>query len=100
MQYSKEEKARLLAGWEESGKSISAYVKEQGLVRWTFTRWLKEAREPEAASGFVEVAARTVAPVMTVREIVIEKGDMRLRLPLDIRCNELRTVVEALGAVI
>ena len=32
MQYSKEEKARLLAGWEESGKSISAYVKEHGLV--------------------------------------------------------------------
>jgi hypothetical protein len=33
MHYSKEEKKKLLEGWRESGKSISAYVQEKGLVR-------------------------------------------------------------------
>ena len=31
MNYSKEEKAKLLEGWRQSGKSISAYVKEKCL---------------------------------------------------------------------
>ena len=44
MNYSREERAKLLEGWRESGKSISAYVKEKGLVRWTFTRWLKAGK--------------------------------------------------------
>ena len=100
MQYSREEKARLLAGWEESGKSISAYVKEHGLVRWTFTRWLKEAREPEAASGFVEVAAQRIRGPHEAAEIVIEKRETKIRIPLAISCHELRTVLEALGAAL
>ena len=58
MNYSREEKAKLLEGWRESGKSISAYVKEKGLVRWTFTKWLKAEREEK--SGFVEVPAAVV----------------------------------------
>jgi len=45
MNYSAKEKAKLLEGWRRSGKSISAYVKEKGLVRWTFTKWIKAERE-------------------------------------------------------
>jgi transposase-like protein len=45
MNYSREERAKLLEGWRRSGKSISAYVREKGLVRWTFTKWLKAERD-------------------------------------------------------
>ena len=38
MRYGKEEKAKLLEGWKQSGKSVRAYVKENGLVRRTKVR--------------------------------------------------------------
>ena len=98
MHYSAEEKAKMLEEWKRSGKKAWRYAQENGLIPQTFCRWAK--REREKGTGFVEVAARAVVPVLAGREIVIEQGDMRLRLPLDIRCHELRTVMEALGAAV
>jgi len=98
MHYSTEEKVKMLEEWKRSGKKAWRYAQEKGLIPQTFCRWARQEREK--GTGFVEVAARAVVPVLTGREIVIEKGDIRLRLPLDIRCNELRTVVEALGAAV
>ena len=70
MQYSSEEKAGLLEEWRRSGKSISAYAREKGLVRWTFTKWLKAERETKPC--FVEVAAQAAhAPPQEIR---IERG--------------------------
>ena len=97
MQYSTEEKAQLLSNWEKSGKSISAYVKEQGLVRWTFTRWLKEARETAIDPGFVEVTAQHIRGLHEMPEILIEKREIKVHIPLAAGCNELRTVLEWLG---
>jgi len=106
MSYSKEEKAKLLEGWRRSGKSISAYVKEKGLVRWTFTRWLKAERdvEPDAKSGFVEIPAaalnsmahtqRIFQSTRHVQEILIEKGDVKIHIPLGAGNGELRAVME------
>jgi len=72
MSYSAKEKAKLLEGWRRSGKSISAYVKEKGLVRWTFTKWLKAEREaePDAKPGFVEVPAAALNPMAHARRIL------------------------------
>jgi transposase-like protein len=96
MNYSKEEKAALLEGWRLSGKSISAYVKERGLVRWTFHKWLKAERCLK--TGLVEVPARVVRTTLNMAEIVVEKGDVRVHIPLGIGSVELRAVMEGLGA--
>ena len=103
MKFSEEEKARLLDGWRGSGKSISAYVREQGLVRWTFTRWLKEAKGE--GSCFVEVSRQTMAaPIMQAgmqaAEILIENGGIRIHIPLAIGAGELRAVMEGLGVAL
>ena len=96
MQYSRAEKARLLEGWKRSGKSISAYVKEQGVVRWTFTKWLKADREGEPC--FVEVPA-ALQPAAPVPELLIEKGGIKIHIPL-IGSRELSAVLEALGVAL
>ena len=98
MSFSKEEKARWLEDWEQSGKSISAYVKEKGLVRWTFTRWLKAERGTKRS--FVEVPARVMQPREQEPEILIEKGDMKIHIPVVIGGDELRAVIEGLGAAL
>ena len=98
MNYSKEEKVKLLEGWKASGKSICAYVKEKGLVRWTFTKWLKADRKGKAS--FVEVRAPAMPPVTTALEIVIEKGDIKIHVPLLLGGGELRSVIEELGAIL
>jgi transposase-like protein len=101
MHYSKEEKALLLEGWKESGKSISAYVKEKGLVRWTFTKWLKAERN--AGQCFVEVPRHTMPawvmqPAAHVPEILIESGGVKIHIPLV--PGGLRAVTEGPGGVI
>jgi len=95
MNYSKEEKAKLLEGWKRSGKSISAYVKEKGLVRWTFTKWLKAERDSKFR--FVEVPAAVLKTTAPVPQILIEKGDVKIHIPLGTCSGELRAVMEWLG---
>ena len=96
MKFSTEEKARLLEEWRRSGKSISAYVREKGLVRWTFTKWLKAERE--TGPCFVEVAAPVMAPWVQAapQEILIEKGEIKIHIPLcglyPVRCTTLSDV--------
>ena len=98
MRYSKEEKAKWLEDWRRSGKSIIAFTKENGLVRWTFTKWLKEERSSK--QGFVEVPARGVQPEQIIPHIVIEKGGLKIHIPLWNGWGELRAIMEALGAAL
>jgi transposase-like protein len=102
MQYSKEEKARLLEDWKQSGKSISAYVRENGLVRWTFTKWIKAERE--AQQCFVEVPRYAPVPAMQAGlqgpEILIENGNIKIHIPLAIGSSGLRMVMEGMGVTL
>ena len=98
MHYSKEEKTRLLEDWKHSGKSISAYVRENGLVRWTFTKWLKAQRDTK--SCFVEVLAAALQPAPHAPEILIETGDVKIHIPLTIGSRELRSVMEGLRVML
>ena len=98
MKFSVEEKARLLEGWKESGKSISSYVRENGLVRWTFTKWLKAERD--AKPCFVEVKNQGIPSAPRTSEILIEKGDLKIHIPLNLGRDELRAVMEGLGSVL
>ena len=101
MNYSKEEKAMWLDDWRQSGKSAWAYAKENGLNLQTFKNWTKA----ENRQCFVEVAsnpvpARVLQPAAQSPEILIEKGDVKIRIPLAIGRCELRAVMEGLGAAL
>jgi transposase-like protein len=90
-QYSREEKAKWLEGWNGSGKSMLAYARENGLSPQTFSKWVKKSRgQPE----FVEINEPARAPQ---GEILIEKGELKIHLPLNAGPPELRAVLEGLG---
>ena len=101
MNYSKDEKAMWLDDWRQSGKSAWAYAKENGLNLQTFKNWTKA----ETKQCFVEVPSNPV-PTLVLQsaaqmpEILIEKGDVKIRIPLTIGRCELRAVMEGLGATL
>jgi len=96
MHYSKEEKAKCLEDWRLSGKSISAFTKENGIVRWTFTKWLNAHRNSK--QSFVEIPAPAIQVSSGTAQILIEKGDMKIHVPVGLSSPELRVIIEGLGA--
>ena len=82
--------------WRQSGKSAWAYAKENGLNPQTFANWTKAKHEPKERACFVEVAARIIPQPMQMPEILIEKGGMKIHIPLNIGREELCTVMEGL----
>jgi len=104
MRYSEEEKRMWLEDWKASGKSAWAYAKENGLKQQTFINWTKAG--DEAKQDFVEVQAVSSGDTvvakrtMGIPEILIEKGEMKIYIPLVINHNQLRAVMEGLGAAL
>ena len=97
MQYSKEEKAMWLEDWRKSGKGAWAYAKANSLNPQTFAKWTKA----ESKMNFVEIPAR-IAPSQQhdAPEILIEKGDVKIHIPLRLGSGELRAVMEGLRAAL
>jgi transposase-like protein len=95
-QYGAEEKEKWPEGWKGSGRSMSAYARANGISPQTFTKWVKKVKEQQ---GFVEInkqaAGRGVRAVQG--EIMIEKGEVKIHLPLNAGRSELRAVLEGLG---
>jgi transposase-like protein len=98
MRYSEEEKRMWLEDFQASGKSAWAYAKENGLNLQTLKQWTRPEKEAEAS--FVEVTPQIINPVRDRHEILIEKGDVRIHIPLAAGCGELRAVMEGLGRVL
>ena len=98
MHYSKEEKTMWLDDWRQSGKGAWAYARENGLIPQTFFGWTK--KEEKVKSDFVEVHPKAIMPVTQGLEILIEKGDVRIHIPLGISRGELHMVMEGLGAAL
>ena len=98
MRYSKEERSMFLEDWKRGGKSAWKYAKENRLSWKTFKRWT-ENTNPEKPC-FVEVPAQIIKPLPQMPEILIEKGGVKIRIPLVIGRNELRAVMEGLGAAL
>ena len=96
MQFSTEEKAMWLEDWQKSGKNVWAYAKENGIVPQTFSRWTRKAKESK--SGFVKVPPLIKSMPKQTNEILIEKGEIKIHIPLCISSNELRIVMEGLQA--
>ena len=94
--YSKEEKNMWLEDWKQSGKGAWLYAKENGLVPQTFVNWTKRG-EKESKESFVEVTGAMFQTSGRTGEILIEKGDMRIHIPLEPVLNELHAVISRLG---
>jgi transposase-like protein len=101
--FSKEEKAMWLEDWQQSGKNAWAYAKENGLVPQTFTSWTRP-RKKEAKQIFMEIPKKTLQSTRLMMadrlEILIEKGDIRIHIPLEPVLKELHTVITKLGQAI
>ena len=94
IRFSKEEKAMRVEDWRQSGKTAWAYAKENGLSPQTFTNWTKARKE--AKPCFVEIPTQVVPPQMHAQEILIEKGEIKIHIPLGLSLGELHTIMEGL----
>ena len=98
MHYSKEEKAMWLEDWRGSGKSAWAYAKENGLNTQTFINWTKSGKK--ANQPLVEIPARMPQPACLVQEILIEKGEIKINIPLEPVLDALYAVIKKTGQIL
>ena len=98
MQFSTEEKALWLEDWKQSGKSAWTYAKENGLNPQTFSRWIKAGTETK--SNFVELTTQVIQPMQYPQEILIEKGDVKIHIPLCIGSKDLHAIFRALAEAV
>jgi len=98
MKFSEEEKSMWLEDWKKSGKSAWAYAKVNGLNPQTFVRWTKTGTE--AKPCFVEIPVQAMPNTQREPEILIEKGEIKIHIPLISGNRELRSVIEWLGHAI
>jgi hypothetical protein len=92
--YSEEEKRMWVEDWKGSGTSQYAYAKANGLNPTTLKNWAREAEVPQ---GFVEVTPQLPVPMGYTPEILIEKGDIKVHIPVAINRQDLRAVIQSLG---
>jgi transposase-like protein len=97
MKFSEEEKALWLEDWRQSGKNAWAYAKENGIPPQTFARWTKT--KTESKSCFVEVPSKEIS-AESRQELLIEKGEITIHIPLTIGSGELRTIITVLAGVV
>jgi len=98
MHFSKEEKAMWLEDWRKSGKNAWAYARENGLVPQTFTGWTKSRKEKN--QSLVEVSAQFLQSTCFIQEWRIEKGDVKIYIPLSIGTSELGTIISSLRGLL
>ena len=100
MYFNEEEKRMWLEDWRKSGQSAWGYAKANGLNPQTFLKWTKADKAKETKPSFVEVPVKAIMPVKNDLEILIEKGDMRIHIPLSAGCSELQAVMAGLGKIL
>ena len=93
MTYSREEKNMWVEDWRQSGKKAWAYAKANGLVPQTFARWVKKETKP--TPGFVEIRPKPVPQTQTGK-ILIEKGELKIHIPVGLSSSELCSILEGL----
>jgi transposase-like protein len=91
--HSTEEKAALLEQWKASGKGAWAFAEENGIKGQTFSKWIK--KQEGGGKQFFEIRPEKIA--CCAGEIVVEKGDIKVRLPLGMSGKEIRAVMEGTG---
>ena len=97
MHYSEEQKAKWLEDWKRRGKKAWTYAKENDLVPQTFMKWTKAIVKEK--KGFVEIQPRA-SYTSPPSEVVIEKDEIKIRIPLSIGGDGLRTIMEVLRVIL
>ena len=92
--YSEEEKRMWVEDWKESGIGQHTYAKKNGLNPGTLKKWAREAEGPQE---FVEITPPLPVPMGCIPEILIEKGDIKVHIPVAINRQDLRAVIQSLG---
>jgi hypothetical protein len=97
--YSDEEKAMWLEDWKRSGMSAWSYAKTNGLNPVTFRNWTQqtEGQQKGLAQRFIEVIPKEPEAAPYIPEILIEKGDVKIHIPVAIQRNDLRSIIESIG---
>ena len=103
MKISSEEKAMWLEDWRQSRKSAWVYAKENRLNPQTFVKWTKTAAIEK--QSFVEVSMPVIVPAMNAPEahapeILIEKGEIKIHIPLCVWAQGAEVVMEGLRRAI
>ena len=96
MNFSTEEKAMWLEDWKRSGKKAWSYAKENGLIPQTFVSWTKR----ENKAGFVEISKPIIPPANVAQEIIIEKADIKIHIPVNLGRSELLTIMEGIRSAL
>jgi len=92
----KQEQEEHVRRWQQGGLSKNAYALKAGINPRTFIGWTWR-KEMEKGHGFVEVPKKAYSG--GVHEIVIEKGGMKILLPITIGMEGLQNVFGALGGI-
>ena len=95
---SRSEKLSLLSSWKQSGKSLRAFCKEQGLCYATLLRYRKELlSSTEEAEGFVPVR---VLPSFSAPTLEIEfPSGLKVRIPETLPPSTLLPLLQTLQSV-
>jgi transposase-like protein len=94
--YSREEKDALMVEWQTAGRSRSAFAQQHGLNTQTFINWTKENRTAE--QKFVELPVRENTDTGE-RRLTVEKGSIRIILPLHTETAELSRIIGILAGI-
>ena len=94
--YTNEERRSHVAAWKAGGLSRSAYARGQGIPVTSFCKWAKEGRPK--GRGFVELPQRAFR--QGNGEIIIDKGDVRIRLPTEMLERVLGAVLGISGGAV
>ena len=96
--YTKEEKQEHIKRWKEGGLSKAAYAKSVGVNKHTFYTWTDAA--DKANQGFVELPVAATVSETNTRKIIIEKGDIKIHVPLSVWVEGAAAVMEGLKAIV
>jgi len=100
--YTQEERNSWLQRWQDSGQSGEQFSKVHDLNPSTLYRWrdqVRAAKSVQAAHAFAQVRVRSAksTDVVGVVEVVLP-NEYRVRVIGDVKREQLRAVLEVLGA--
>ena len=90
----------IVARWRSSGRSKEDYARELGVSPITLGWWqwklAGDASVPTVTPRFAEVVVVTPNEPKAAPDLVVEIGDLRVRVPSGFDAGELRRLVSAL----
>jgi hypothetical protein len=94
--YTNEERLNHVAAWKAGGLSRSAYARGQGIPVTSFCTWAQEGGP--RGRGFVQLPPTAFG--QGNQEIIIDKGDVRIRLPAEMLERVLGAVLGGSGGLV